>query len=204
MRKLSLIPLTLIFACFACAEPPADVLLDAPKVDPQTAQGSYWLSQPAAATVYADDYDKLWNICSDLARDELFTLDRQDYRDGFLITQPLVSKQIFEPWRPDTGDFYGVVQNSLQTIRRTIHFEFDKLPGGYIVTPKVVVERFSQHTKRVTSTAQYHSVFSNNDPLDVTRKQYEQQLDNAWYAIGRDPAMEAKLAKAIKQKLGPS
>lgn len=173
-------------------------------VDPATAKNDYWLDKPAAASVFAGDYDKLWDICIATAHAELFELDRRDYRDGLLTTHPLISRQIFEFWRPDSGDLYSVVQNSLQTTRRTIYFQFDRLPGGYTVTPKVVVERFATRDKRITSPGQYRSAFQSVDP-NQPRPPPQPGIDpndKEWYAIGRDLAMEAELARSIKHALG--
>jgi hypothetical protein len=190
----------LITGCATQSAPPPPV---AP-IDPASAKTDYWLNKPAAATVFAGDYDKLWEICIAIAHTDLFDLDRRDYRDGLLTTKPLVSKQIFEFWRPDTGDVYSAVQNSLQTTRRTIYFQFDRLPDGYTVTPKVVVERFATRDKRITSPGQYRSAFQSVDP-DAPHAPPVPGIDpNAreWYAIGRDLAMEAELAKSIKESLG--
>lgn len=183
----------------AAAPPP----LEPPELNPATATADYWLKQPAEATVFSDNYDKLWNTCEELARNELFELDREDYRDGLLTTKPLVSKQIFEPWRPDTGDTYEVVQNSLQTIRRTIEFDFEKLPGGYTVTPKVVVERLASRNPHITSTAEYGGVVTGAEAgaMPAVGAQNE-TTPPYWYAINRDRPMEAQLAKTIEQRLG--
>ena len=187
---------------FGCAAP-QQVSLQLPTTqDTRTAHAEYWLAKPAAASVFDPNYEKLWNSCQDIAREDLFSLARQDYRDGLLTTKPMVSRQFFEFWRPDTGDMYGVVQNSLQTIRRTIYFEFQKLPGGYVVTPKVVVERESSATKHITSSSQYGTVFSYTAPLPNELASGAPQAGVFWYAIGRDLKMEADLASAIKEKIG--
>ncbi|MGA2233336.1 MAG: hypothetical protein ABSH22_20730 [Tepidisphaeraceae bacterium] len=180
-------------------EPPP---LTGPKEqDIETAKPSYWLDKPAAVSVFCDDYDKLWTACGDTARVELFTLDRQDYREGELTTQPLISKQIFEPWRPDTGDFYSAMQNTLQTIRRTIAFEFEKIPGGYTVTPKVLVERLYMRPNRITNPTQAPGSFTAGEPTGVLGGNAENATPY-WYAIGRDLAMESQLAQSIKQRIG--
>jgi hypothetical protein len=191
----------LLFAGCASELPPKL----APQPDPATAYPKYWLSKPAAASVLSQDYEMLWDACGDVARDDLFTVDRQDYRDGLLTTQPLISRQFFEFWRPDTGDAKGVVMNSLQTIRRTIRFDFEKLPDGYAATPRVLVERLSQPEGRVTSPAQYRGFFSEPTlPEEHASRFAEAELGTYgedWYAIGRDYKMEEQLAQAVKQRL---
>jgi hypothetical protein len=179
----------------------------APQPDPKTATSDYWLAKPSLASAFANDYDRLWDTCSDVARDRLFDLDRQDYRDGLLTTRAMISGQFFEPWRADCGDAYEVLQSSLQTIRRSIHFEFNKIPGGYVVTPKVVVERLAQLTVRITSAAQYSHAFTGTPPLahDAAEEAARAALEDStqhWYAIGRDFALEDELAKEIQKRIG--
>jgi hypothetical protein len=191
-RSSVLVSLVLLAGCASAPPPP-----EPPVPDPASGKAAYWLDKPAAAVVYDQDYDELWGICADLARSEQFTLDRQDYRDGILTTHPLVSRQIFEFWRPDSGDLYYVVQNSLQTVRRTIEFQFHEVGEGYTVTPKVVIERLAQQNKRITSTSEYGQAFGGYDLTpDITNS-------DLWFAVGRDLMMEAELANAIKQHIAP-
>jgi len=173
------------------------------QLDPATAKADYWLAKPAAAIVYGEDYDQLWDACADVARADLYSLDRQDYRDGLLTTTPMISKQIWEFWRNDAGDSYDAMQDTLQTIRRTVRFEFDRGSGGNTVTPKVLVERFAQPNNRITSTGEYRGYFATTDEPSSMRSPYSTSSEDYWYAIGRDYAMEAELAKAIKAKLAP-
>jgi hypothetical protein len=191
MKRITLLVALLLAGCSSAPVPPSD----APQLDPATARSEYWLAKPAAATVYCDNYDSLWDVCSQLAISDFYSLDRQDYREGVLTTHPMVSKQIWEFWRHDTGDLYYATENTVQAIRRTIHFDFDRRPdGGSTVTPKVVVERFVQPNKRITSTGEYREYFS---PVDSASKD-----EDYWYAIGRDYEMESDLIIAIREKIG--
>jgi hypothetical protein len=203
IRIISVIaPALVAAACLlGCSSAPAPVT-EPPILDPATAKADYWLAKPSAASLYDDSYDRLWNACADTARSEFFDLDRQDYRDGLLTTRPLVSKQIWEFWRSDAGDSYYAMQDSVQTIRRSIQFEFDKQAGGGTVSPKVLIERFAQPNRRITSTGDYRRVFApvntgTADPNDP----YGNEDQGYWYSIGRDYAMEAELVQAIRLRL---
>lgn len=202
-RRFKIAIATVLMAAGCASGPPPQ---PAPQPDPATAYPQYWLSKPAAASVWSGNYDKLWGACGDVARDELFILDREDYRDGLLTTQPLVSRQFFEIWRPDTGDTHDLIINSLQSIRRTIRFEFEKSSGGYSATPKVLIERLSQPEVRTTTAARYRSLFATPQlPSDHGPRMVEGALGTFgedWYAIGRDLKMEEQLAQAVKQRLG--
>ena len=69
-------------------------------------------------------------------------LDRQDFRAGVITTKPLVSKQFWELWRNDVVTLSDMANSSLATHRRTLRFDIDrKDAGGYVATPRVVVER---------------------------------------------------------------
>ena len=89
-------------------------------VDLATTQPSYYLDQPAVASVKSIQFQPLWDASEETARSYLFQLDRQDYRSGLLTTRPMISKQIFEVWRKDAGTAHGVVVDSMATIRRTV------------------------------------------------------------------------------------
>ena len=80
-----------------------------------TTQPSYWLEQPAAASITAKDFDHLWLAAEDAARSRGFVIDRQDYRSGLLTTLPLTSKQWFEFWRNDAQTLNDVSDASLAT-----------------------------------------------------------------------------------------
>jgi hypothetical protein len=189
---LLLAPVVLVLA--GCSSEPVP-LTEPPQIDPATAKPDYWLSKPAAATIYCASYDKLWDICSQTAVVYFYAIDRQDYREGLLTTHPLVSKQIWEFWRHDAGDGYYEMQDTAQAIRRTIQFDFDRpSAGGCTVTPKVLIERFVQPNRRISSTGEYRPYFS---PIDS-----KERANDYWYAIGRDYEMESALALAIKQKVG--
>jgi hypothetical protein len=196
-KRILLMLLVMIGA--GCSSEPAP-LSAPPEPDPATATAGYWLAKPAAAAVGGANYDQLWDACADVARGEYFGLDRQDYREGLLTTRPLVSKQVWEFWRSDAGDLYYAVEDSVQTVRRTIHFEFDRQANGCTVTPKVLVERLAQPSRQITSSGEYRNLFrvetQQRVPGDVGPS------DEYWYAVGRDYAMEAELAQAIQSRLG--
>jgi hypothetical protein len=173
-----------------------------------TTQPEYWLSQPATAGVLCDDFDKLWTQSENTARECLFTLDRQDYRLGLLTTQPLVSRQWFEPWRPDCRTLRDDELSSSATIRRTLQFQFTRVSESqWVVTPIVLVERNSVFERRVTATISYRDAYlidpkSNNQPSGSREEDVGIILPaRYWYLTGRDPQFEQYLAEKIKRKI---
>ena len=206
-RWIAILTSAAMIALAGCASSAPPLPPGMPQPDPTTGKREYWLAQPAAASVFSTDYDRLWNTCMSLARDDQFTFDQMDYRQGLLSTNPLPSRQFFEIWRNDCGDSYGVLQSSLQTVRRTIDFQFHVLPGGYVVAPKVVIERLAQLDVRITSPGEINEIFSgveplSHDPAEEAARVALQDSTEHWYAIGRDTALEADLAQEIQHRIG--
>ncbi len=178
-------------------------------VDPATTQPSFWLDRPASAVASGGDFYTLWAACEDVARDFLFRLDRIDYRSGVLTTLPLVSGQFFEPWRRDARTTYDRTESSLATIRRSIRFEFTRLPDQtWQVTPKVLVERQAITEQRITAVVRYRSVFApavNPRQRAVGTHESDQGIilpPRYWYPLRRDEVFEQALAQAVEKKLG--
>lgn len=152
------------------------------EVDEKTARPYYWLAQPATEQVSAKDFMTLWETCERVAQSYLFRIDRRDFRAGMLTTEPTVSKQFFEFWRKDAGDWQDVKEASVGTIRRTIYFQFSQnLDGTYSVGPKVLVERQVRVERKLLLDSETPAVY--------------------WYALRRDTKMEMALAGAIRKRL---
>jgi hypothetical protein len=184
------------------ATQPATVL------DLSTTQPSYWLEQPAEATVSAADFDRLWKASEQTARDHLFQLDREDFRSGELTTLPLVSAQWFEPWRRDVRTLHEIEESSIATVRRTIYFNFTRNPDQtYTVAPKVLVERQAIAERRITAVVDYTSLFNSTRDVNAQQKgTLESDLGfilppRYWYVLGRDPAFEKVLAEDVGKNL---
>lgn len=180
-------------------------------VDPATTQPSYWLGQPAAATVTAGGFEPLWEACKDVAREHLFRLDRTDYRAGVLTTKPMVSGQFFEPWRRELKDADDVAESSTATIRRTVRFEIGRRDDGtFAMVPKVLVERQALAERRITSVVLYRGAFGRKGETRAqpsgTRESDQGIILPAkyWYPIGRDGKLEKALADAVERRLSRS
>ena len=155
------------------------------------------------AGVQCASFDVLWKTATEVARRSRFTIDRTDYREGLLTTSPLVSKQPFEFWRADVADEHSMAQSALGTVRRTVHFQISReKDGGYRCVPKVLVERESYAECRITSVNEYKDVFSYTRALSERGTDEDQPLQiDYWYAIGRDNALENRLAGEIRKRL---
>jgi hypothetical protein len=171
-----------------------------------TTQPSYWLDQPAVATVKASDFDKLWSAAERVARDRGFVIDREDYRDGLLTSQPLTSKQWFEVWRSDVQTPEDLADSSMATYRRTLSIEVEKKPDGtYEASPYVLVERYVQSERPITSSVYLSRAFSGRQRH---RRQGSAEADRGirlpsryWYPTGRDSVVERDIAKAMAHRV---
>jgi hypothetical protein len=204
---------TLSSALPGCIGAPANPSIKQPttKVDPNRAQQWYWYNRPATVAVDYPQFDPLWRAAGEAVRDAGYIPDRRDFRNGVMTTKPLVSQQIFEPWRHDTASFAAVAQSSLQTVRRTVRFEFArKEDGTFELTPKVIIERYSFGEHRITSAEQYREIFQLTREEAFRRRDLQENPTQEvsgipppeyWYAIGRDPDMERRLAEWVRDKL---
>jgi hypothetical protein len=207
VRKLArIVCLTLALlptGCIIGREHPA-ATQPATAIDPKSAQPAFWLDQPAVVKITAADFDQLWNACRESARAAGFTIDRSDYRAGLITTLPLVSRQVYEFWRGDVATHHDLTQSTLGTMRRTVRFDIRRLEDGtYQAEPKVLVERDSMIERRITSVDQYQNVFS-IQTIDVARETEKTGTEipsEYWYSVGRDPALERRLADATSARI---
>jgi hypothetical protein len=178
----------------------------APHRSAATARPPYWLRRPAVATIEADDFEQLWRACEASARHFGFTLDRLDYRGGVITTQPLTSKQFWEVWRNDVTTLSDAANSSLATYRRTLRFDIEKTPaGGYVATPRVVIERYARAEQPITSSVYLRNAFRtqrNSRAWGTRETDRGVQLPRQyWYATGRDEELEKDVASETRKQL---
>jgi hypothetical protein len=122
-----------------------------------------------------------------------------------MTTFPQVSKQFFEVWRDDVATLPAALESTLGTVRRSVRVEVRRREDGtYEAAPKVVVERYAQAERRVTSVARYAEVLA-IDPLAEGSRQRDRigaDLPAAyWYTLGRDEPLEKQIANAVRRNL---
>jgi hypothetical protein len=168
-------------------------------------------ARPAVASVESNSFDALWTAAEDAAWARLFRIDRRDRRGGVMTTEPLTSAQFFEPWRRDTPGLDQTAESSLATIRRTVRFEFTREGEDsptFTVTPKVLVERYSQAENRVSSVVLYRSAFRAGRVSEITpygTRETDRGIflpSRYWYPLDRDEELERQIAADIQRKIG--
>lgn len=173
-------------------------------IDPQQAEPEFWYTQPSAYQTRQAEFDRLWDTAVEVSRRLLFKIDRQDRRSGVLTTEPMISAQWFEPWRRELKTCGDVANSSIATYRRTIRYEFVRQGQAYTIRPKVLVER-QAITERRVSGALNRSYFRRDRELNAFGSRETDAgifiPDSYWYAVGRDPALEAFLVRQIDSSL---
>ncbi len=171
-------------------------------IDPATTKPEYWWSKPGVATIEHRDFQTLMDACEDVARNYLFEIDRVDYRQGVLTTRPMTSKQFFEVWRHDSAKASDTERNSLATYRRTLRFDVTKKADGtYQAAPKILVERWAQAERRITSAANFGGPGSGSEVSGTVESDQGVELPKSyWYAVERDYAMEQNVAEKVWKK----
>lgn len=182
---------------------PAAARAMATDIAPETATAAYWLEQDAVAWVGPAGFDALLREADHVLRQRRFEIDRLDYRGGRLVSKPLVSKQFWEVWRNDVVTSQQVLASSVGTYRRTVHWEILPSDGGkFAAAPRVVVERISGTPRRVTMvTNTRYSINTAEATTGLPTSRLEDVPADQWYAIGRDNALEAALAKDLFERL---
>lgn len=173
------------------------------QTDPKLATQAHWVAQPATATVVHDDFDALWEAAIGAARWRGYRPDRVQYREGVLVSHPVVSKQLFEPLKRDTPGLADQLENTLATTRRIVRFEITaREDGSFELAPKVLVERYTSTERRITSVTQYKESF--NIETEYGNKERDKGVNlptTYWYTVGRDETLERDLAEAVRARL---
>lgn len=198
----------LLVWCLVCAGCAIHQPANAPTTRPSlaTTQPSYWLNMPATSKVEAGNFDQLWRATQQTALHYGFIIDRLDPRAGLMTTQPLISKQFFEFWRPDVVTLDDLERSSLATHRRTLRFQVIKTDGGgYRAEPSVLIERCVRAETPITASVYVRRAFQTDrgrPPVGTPESDRGINLPRSyWYPTGRDTALErdivANLAKRV-------
>lgn len=172
-----------------------------------TTQPAHWIDQAAVAGAESNDFEALVKAGERALRDYAFTIDSVDYRQGLIVSDPLIGSQFFEFWRRDNQTLDAVVDSSLATHRRIVRIEIQRLEDNrFVASPKVILERQANAEQRISGILTVRTAFKPSNPKD--RPYGSKELDQGrvipqryWYVVGRDEALEKKLAGAIRGAL---
>jgi len=177
--------------------------------------------------VLAGEYDRLYEASRQVLKDRGYTLARQSYRFGNVMTEPKTSPTFAEPWHGDNSNLYLAGQSTLRHLRRQItvtiqpsetdtpavNEETDEgqppkegptvvpvKPGGqhYELRVEVTLEARQRPTRRLIGAAG-RSGFSHLSevPTEWARRGIP---GSYWQPVGRDRELEARLVQDIVRR----
>ena len=177
---------------------------------------------PQAVELAAGRYTDAFDAAVETLRRSGFRIDRADHRFGVVTTRPEGSPTLFEPWLTGNTSRDTRLLSTLNDVRRTITVTFDAAPDtadhagsapapGPQVNPPSAARRMSvavelelfQAPGRRLDGRTDGRVFSDPPrPRSADEDDADNQdIPNAWKAIGRDPGLEALLQQRILDRL---
>lgn len=153
--------------------------------------------------VPSNDFELVWNKTIAVV-DEYFEIASENRRSRKIITQPMISATLLEPWQSDTVGFRNRLEASLQTIHRFAVVTLIPVPenqgGGYKV--KVEVHKELEDMMKPDRQTGGRAVFANDFPVNRTREVVGPVPVNVgWIDRGRDPKLEQIILARIRSAL---
>ncbi len=145
------------------------------------------------------NFEAIWRATQNVLTDYYFQIDRRDRRAGLVSTYPMTGQYVTEFWRKDSVNLDNLTESLLQTIRRqaSVRIVSDlEAPQGYSASVEVESWRSNRPQKQLTSTSQGYSLFTIAGNIAVMDTKV--QLGNYDVSIGRDEALENRIASAIE------
>lgn len=159
---------------------------------------------PMALVVEKGEYDLAWDETLDVLHEHYFIPDRQDRRDGLILTHPTLSKQWFEFWRDDAQGSYDVCESSMHSIRRIVRVKFVPQGEQVAIQLAVRVQRKNQPQRQVTTSSGSFQVFRDRVPLTETGQAADRTDIVTWNDLGQDVKLANYLLERIERRLPES
>ena len=166
-------------------------------------QPDYVSSRQLSVAKPSDQADQLWEAVQETLRRHCFQLDRVDHRAGAITTLPEISRHFFEMWRHDVETRDDFWEATLNPIRRWVEVTLsreDQQSWGKL-SVAVHKERLSSPDRQFNSTGAAYQYFGDSLPSTTGLIRVTKGHDR-WLDLGRDPAMEDYLLRAILSRAG--
>lgn len=141
---------------------------------------------------YRTNYDYLWGKALQTLVALGYTIDRQDYRLGVIVTKPKYGAHFVEAWRPDQTSWNAALENSMHSQRRSIRLTISRAPNPafFEVAAQVIVERSSNPSEEVGG-----AVGALGHTPALQRSDYVEPVaaPARWRVLGHDPQSERKV-----------
>ena len=150
--------------------------------------------------VPSNDGDAVWRETVAVL-DQYFDIRNENRLSGTIVTDPLISATVLEPWRGDSVGLDDRLEATLQTIRRFARVQIKAVPGrGYAVKVEVLKE-LEDLAKPDRQTAG-RAVFNNDFPVNRTREIVGPvPVPLQWIPRGRDTKLEQVILDRIRDAL---
>lgn len=160
---------------------------------------------PVALHKSAGRTERIWEAVEGTLRQHRFQLDRVDRRAGVVTTLPVTSQYFFEFWRHDVATRYDFWEATINPIRRWVEVRLRQEGHQGTAMLEVVVhkERLSSPDRQFNSTGAAYQYFGDRLPSTTGLVRVTQE-DDRWLDMGRDPAVENLLLRAILKRAGVS
>jgi len=170
--------------------------------------GEFSVVPPTPITV-SNEFNALWDASLEVLRENNFTVDRADPRQGIITTSPLLGRHWFETWRTDARTKADVTEGTLQTVQRQVTVKIRQgdllargAEAGYLADVEAHITRSDRPNVRITNTSEAYELFLDPASLQRATALPENQPEPSEQAktapLGRDKHLELYLLQQIQ------
>ncbi len=166
-------------------------------------RSDYQSSKAVAIADPSPQADRLWEAVQETLRRHRLRLDRVDRRGGVITTLPEISQSLLEFWRHDVDTMPDLWEATLNPLRRWVEVSVRRGDDNAWNELAVMVhkERLSSPDRQFNSTGAAYQYFGDSLPSTTGMVRVTPE-DDVWLDLGRDPAMEEYLLRAILERAG--
>jgi hypothetical protein len=156
-------------------------------------------------TINDETYHHVWREALQLLQRMGYRIDWRDYNLGVITTLPRTGPEILQFWRPDATSLHSLTEGTINTFRRLVRIVVARMahqPGCYRISIEVLVEQRENPQGGVTGVAFLgsSSFGANPQPL-VSQHASPTTPGQFWMRVGRDTALEKKIAHRLLKTL---
>ncbi len=163
------------------------------------------IKNATVVTINDERYHHIWREALRMLLHMGYRVDWRDYNLGVITTFPRTGPEILQFWRPDATSLHSLAEGTINTFRRLVRVTIAPTPhqpGCFRISIEVLVEQRENPQGGVTGVAFLgsSSFGANPQPL-VSQHASPTTPGRFWMRVGRDTALEKKLARRLLSKL---
>ncbi|HOT71733.1 MAG TPA: hypothetical protein PLX18_01205 [Anaerohalosphaeraceae bacterium] len=129
-----------------------------------------------------------------------FSIEKADPKVGQIITFPLRGAQFFEFWRADNADALDTAEASIHSLQRIAEVRLESEGEQVCLNCRVLVRRLSLPNRPLEGMSRAGGLFTDSGTRSQSLQMRKDVLAQAeWIYLGTDPALEAKILRAIQE-----